>query len=245
MRKVNRVGERAIMNNGMECEIIRYNNKRDIDVKFKDGYISYNKEYGNFKKGNIKNPYVERVFGVGVYDKIYEDKKIYTRWIGILKRCYSEKELKKCPTYKDVFICKEWKIYSNFEKWYNENYYEIEGEAMELDKDILIKGNKIYSPDTCIFVPHRINSLFTKSNKARGNFPIGVTFHKAQNKYCSKINILGKRVSLGYSQTPEEAFYIYKKAKEDYIKQIADEYKDKIPKKLYEAMYRYEVEIAD
>lgn len=245
MRKIDRTGEVVKMNNGMKCEIIRYGTKRDIDVRFEDGYVSYNKDYGNFKKGIIKNPYVTKVCGIGVYDKENAEKEIYKRWIGMLKRCYSEKELYRCPTYTDCSVCEEWHLYSSFEKWYKDNYYEIEGEIMELDKDILLKGNKVYSPNMCVFIPHRINSLFTKSKKSRGNYPIGVNFHKKVNKYNSKLNILGSRIHLGYFDTPEEAFNAYKKAKEQYIKQVADEYKDKIPKKLYDAMYRYEVEITD
>lgn len=245
MRKIDRTGEIATMKNGMKCEIIRYGTKRDIDVRFEDGYIIHNREYCNFKKGSIKNPYVTKVFGVGIYDKNNAEKKIYRRWLGMLGRCYSENELQRRPTYTDCSVCEEWHIYSSFEKWYKDNYYEIEGEVMEIDKDIVFKGNQTYSPDTCTFIPHRINSIFTKSNKARGRYPIGVTFDKRQNKYTSKLNILDNRVHLGVFNTPEEAFQSYKQAKEQYIKQVADEYKDRIPKKLYDAMYRYEVEITD
>lgn len=113
MRRIDRVGEVGEMKNGMKCTIIRYGTKRDIDVQFEDSYISYNKEYGNFKKGTIKNPYATKVCGVGICDKD-TDKEVYKRWIGMLKRCYSEKELIKCPTYIDCSVCEEWHLYSNF-----------------------------------------------------------------------------------------------------------------------------------
>ena len=122
---------------------------------------------------------------------------------------------------------------------------------MHLDKDILIKNNKIYSPDTCIFVPQRINELFIKTNKLRGNLPIGVSYLKNINKFQANCKTFTKRGSASYSnylgcfKTPLEAFNVYKQFKEKYIKQVADEYKNKIPQKLYEAMYRYEVEITD
>ena len=82
---------------------------------------------------------------------------------------------------------------------------------MELDKDILFKGNKIYSPSTCIYVPHRINSLFTKSDSARGDYPIGVTYHKRDCVYESKLSYLNKygkkdRIYLGRFNNPLEAF---------------------------------------
>ena len=120
---------------------------------------------------------------------------------------------------------------------------------MALDKDILVKGNKTYSPNTCVFVPQNINTLFIKSNKIRGKYPIGVTFNKDKNKYQAQCNTLinGKNMkkTLRLYNTIEEAFNAYKQFKEANIKQIADYYKENIPDKLYEAMYNYKVEITD
>ena len=120
---------------------------------------------------------------------------------------------------------------------------------MALDKDVLVKGNKTYSPNTCVFVPQNINVLFTKCNKARGKYPIGVSFYKDRNKYQAHCKIFSngksKQKNLGYYNNIDDAFYAYKQFKEDYIKQVADEYKDNIPNKLYEAMYNYKVEITD
>ena len=120
---------------------------------------------------------------------------------------------------------------------------------MCLDKDILIKGNKIYSPNTCIFVPKRINTLFIKCDKARGNLPIGVSKreeNKYKNSYRAKCrNIYGKRITSKTYKNPIECFYEYKKIKEQTIKDAADLYKDKIPNKLYDAMYNWKVEVND
>ena len=121
---------------------------------------------------------------------------------------------------------------------------------MHLDKDILIKGNKIYSPNTCIFVPERINKLFTKRQNDRGKYPIGTCWHKPSNKFIAQCSVLDKEnnrkeIHLGYYDTSEEAFLVYKQFKEKYMRQIADEYKDLIPQKLYEIMYRYKVEMND
>lgn len=151
------------------------------------------------------------------------------------------------PTYKGCTVCDEWHNFQVFAKWYDENYYLLDDQRTELDKDILIKGNKTYSPETCVFVPQRINGLFTKREKDRGNLPIGVSLHKKYNKYYSRYNNgLGKTIHLVSYNTPEEVFYLgYKPHKEQLIKEIADEYKGKIPQKLYEAMYKYEVEITD
>ena len=116
---------------------------------------------------------------------------------------------------------------------------------MDLDKDILYKGNKVYSPSTCIFVPHDINSLLIKCNSTRGKYPIGVTYVKRQNVFkaqCRKRNV---NIFLGHFNNSTDAFECYKIFKENLIKEIADEYKPYIPRKLYDAMYKYEVEITD
>lgn len=122
---------------------------------------------------------------------------------------------------------------------------------MDLDKDILNKGNKIYSPENCIFVPERINTLFTKRDKLRGEYAIGVSYYKYNRKFLVRCNIYNfeenksKGIHLGYYDTPQQAFEVYKQFKEQHIKEVAEYYKGKIPKKLYDAMYRYEVDIND
>lgn len=166
----------------------------------------------------------------------------------MIERCFSEKRKEKNPTYRDVTCSNEWKYYKNSKNWYEENYYEVEGKTMHLDKDILHKGNKIYNSENCIFVPQRINALFVKMDSLRGEYPVGVNYFKRGNKnYRAQCNYKDKgNVMLGLFNNPKEAFYKgYKPFKEKYIKEIADEYKDRIPQKLYEAMYRYEVEITD
>ena len=251
-----RTGEIRYNNFGSKMEIIKYNMNNDIDVYFEEyDWIYYHASYGNFKKGSIECPYEKRFnkkgyYGEGKYkiknNEGYTDYGV--RWNSILKRCYSESYHNRFPTYIDDSICEEWYNFQNFAKWYEENYYEIKGEKMCLDKDILVKGNKIYSPQTCIFVPQRINILFTKRQNNRGDLPIGVTYHKRIKKFQSQCsNGKNNRICLGYYNTPEEAFQVYKSYKENLIKQVADEYyfKGLIPKKLYDAMYRYEIEITD
>ena len=133
--------------------------------------------------------------------------------------------------------------------WFNENYYKIAGEKMELDKDILYKGNKIYSRDTCIFVPQRINTLFVKNDNARGKGPIGVDQLPSGNYIARCSNGFGKYIHLGTYNTKEEAFHVYKNYKEKVIKEVIDSYEGKIPEpfysKLRKTMYNYKVEIDD
>ena len=257
--KVNRVGEINYNTFGSKMIIIKYRKYSDIDIYFPEyDWTFKNSAYKEFKKGNIACPYEKRVYGVGYLGegkyKAYENgkkTKCYRTWYDMLRRCYDEKNLKRNPTYIDSEVCDKWLNFQNFAKWFYENYYEIEGQKMCLDKDILYKGNKIYSPDTCVFVPHNINVLFTKRDKVRGDYPIGVHYHKASGKFQAKCNVYDykenkqKLKHLGLYNSPQKAFESYKEFKEKHIKKVADYYKDLIPEKLYRAMYEYEVNIND
>ena len=253
MKKIDRIGEVNFNTYGLAMKIIEYNNCRNIVVQFENGYKKTT-TYQVFEQGQITNPYFKSIFnqgylGVGIFktdNKEGRKSKEYHAWTHMSERCYNEKFQEKQPTYKECSVCEEWLNFQNFAKWYNENYYEVEGQVMSLDKDILLKGNKIYSPETCMLVPKNINELFTKRQNHRGNYSIGVGWHKRDNVfYASCSNGNGKNKSLGYYNTILEAFQAYQKYKENLTKQIADKYKDKIPQKLYEALYNYKVEITD
>ena len=250
-----RVGETRINNQGEVMFIVEYVDARNITVQFKATGELVKTDYGTFVKGNVKSHFTPSVYGVGItgleptVDENGERLDSYICWCDMLKRCYSNKFQEKHPTYIGCRVCDKWLHYPNFKKWYDENYYEINNKTSQLDKDILIKGNKVYSPDTCVFVPNFINKLFIKRQNDRGDFPIGVYYHKTSKKYIANLRVFKNGKStvkyLGSFDTANEAFEVYKQAKEAYIKKIADEYKDKIPTKLYEAMYSYRVEIND
>lgn len=169
----------------------------------------------------------------------------YRMWHNLINRALNAKVKKKIPTYKDVSVCKEWLTYSNFKTWFDnpENGY-IDG--YELDKDILVKGNKIYSPQTCCFVPHEINTLLINRKRFRGKYPIGVSKSNS-GKYKATVNVRNTRIVIGTFNTTEEAFNAYKRAKETIIKSIAKEYYDNrlIKKNVYDALNAYNIEIND
>ena len=256
--KIDRIGERNYNTFGSEMIITEYRKYSDIDVYFPEyNWTFKGVQYGHFKEGNVKCPYEKRVCGVGYLGegkyKVSENGKltgVYSTWNNMLQRCYSEKLHEKESTYINCEVDKDWLNFQKYGKWFSDNYYEIDNETMCLDKDILVKHNKIYSPETCIFVPQTINLLFTKRQNARGKSVIGTTPRK-NGKYearCSLINPEtgeSKYEHLGYYETQEEAFKVYKYYKEKNIKEVADCYKDKIPDKLYNALYSYEVEIDD
>lgn len=165
-------------------------------------------------------------------------------WNDMYTRCYNEKLHKRFPEYIGCTICDYWlEDKERFYKWVEENYYMIGNEQMDLDKDILCKGNKVYSPETCVFVPHTINTLLLNCRRKRGKYPVGVSFDKG--KYRAALNVDGKTVKLGVYNTPKEAFMEYKKHKEALIVVVADRYKGKIPDRVYEAMIHWKIEIDD
>lgn len=250
--KLDRTGEVSCNKFGSKMIITRYGNYNDIDVYFPEyDWSCTHRTYSNFKKGSIKCKYERRYYGHGyIGDGIApldaKNKTPFKIWLNLLKRCYDYKLYEKQPTYVNCTMCDEWHNYNTFYKWYEENYYEIPGERMCLDKDILIKGNKVYSSESCVFTPQSINNLFLKREAGRGEYPIGVSYNKTNGKFrVSCNNEYKESVDLGSFNNPIDAFNEYKRFKELTIKKKADLYKDIIPKKLYDALYKYEVEITD
>ena len=183
------------------------------------------------------------VYGVGISDLPHiHGTDAYNRWHGMLKRCYYSKEhTQRRQSYSDCIVCPEWLRFSVFKEWFDKNY--IQGYA--LDKDIISKGNRVYSPDTCCFVPQEINGLIIQNKSRRNSCPIGVFPIKYSNrtKYRASMN----DVYIGTYDTPEEAFQAYKSAKEQKVKELATQYfqEGKITQRVYHALMEYQVEITD
>ena len=155
----------------------------------------------------------------------------------MLKRCYRTKYKDMYPAYyKIATVCDEWHCYQTFAEWYENNKYNVE-ERLHLDKDILIPGNKIYSPETCILVPQRINLLFMNKSNSQG-LPNGIRKMKS-----GSYSVHYSHLKVGNYKTFEEAVNAYCIAKENAIKDIADEYTNIIPTKLYEALMNYKVDV--
>lgn len=255
-KKEERLGLEKLNNQGCLMKIIEYKDVMNITVEFQDEF-KYKTlcQWESFKNGKVKNPYFPSVYNVGIVGTKYETVKNsmsikeYDAWNSMLQRCYDNKYKERQPTYEYIYCCNEWFYFPNFYEWLHsqENFDKwLNGKRWALDKDILIKGNKIYSPDTCCLVPSYVNSLFVKTNKSRGNLPIGVS--RMRNKYRAMVSTNSGRVYLPIRKNPEDCFYLdYKPFKENYIKQIAQEEFDKgnITKKCYDAMINYQVEITD
>ena len=171
-------------------------------------------------------------------------------WHSMLQRCFDLTYKEKRPAYKPVTCCDEWLLFENYYEWLHsqENFEQwYNGKRWAVDKDILNKGNKIYSSENCCLIPQNVNCLFLKRESERGKYPIGVQY--TESGYLAKCRnpFLDKAVELGYYSTPEKAFEVYKKYKESIIKQVAEvEYSNgNITKECYKAMMNYKVEITD
>ena len=137
----------------------------------------------------------------------------------------------------------EFSDFQDFSEWcqtqvgYNSDFH--------LDKDLLIKGNKVYSKDTCVFLPQEINKLLTKRQRFRGSLPIGLTWEKNHTSIRLGFTRGNERVHCGSYQSVEVAFAVHKKMKEDWIKQQAEKWKSQIDPRTYNALMNYQVEITD
>ena len=170
--------------------------------------------------------------------------KIYTQWYSMITRCYSEAFHQRQPTYIDCYVSDDFKDYSKWREWYDN--YQYKQDDWHLDKDLLVKGNKVYSESTCVFIPQEINQALTKRAASRGKYIIGVCWCNTKKAFVAQVNKnKGRSEYLGSFNTEVEAFNAYKEAKEEYIKELADKYKDMLDPRAYEALYDYTVDIDD
>lgn len=239
----NRIGEIWFTNMGEEFEIIECEGCYDCTIKFKNGIIQRRIRYGNIKRAQVKNLFAPTIYGVGYigqgkYKKVMNGTTfVYDRWMNMLRRCYAKTDI----TYRTCSVDKRWHNFQNFAEWH-ENKWKSHMIEWELDKDLKIKGNKIYSPETCLFIPIIINSLFKKRIRKSG-LPTGVT--RSGKKFESSVTWEGSREYRERFDTVQDAFNHYKFHKELIIKQAAKEWKDRIEPEAYQAMYNWIVEITD
>ncbi len=250
------VGDSRLNSQGLKMTIIKYYGHGLIDVKFDDGYIREKAHMSEFKNRTIRNRMIPAIYGVGILGdsttKINgKFTKEYASWTHILQRCYDEKKQEEFPHYKGCYMCDKWLYFPTFSEWcHKQDNWKLvvnNPKNFHIDKDILVKGNKVYSPQTCSFVPALVNTLFTKGNAIRGEYPLGVSV--SDGKFRARYNdpLQKKTINKYGFNTPEEAFAYYKQHKEGVIKRVAEEEyaKGTITKDCYEAMINYEIEITD
>lgn len=243
------VGEVYENNVGLKFVVIEYNGCNDVKVKFVDSSYTTFSTTSNIRSGSVKDKMSPSVYGVGVVgvDPISTNQKPhqeYVFWNSMLQRCYDLSYKLKRPTYIGCTSSNNFKYYPYFKDWCNKQV-GFGNKGWCLDKDILVKGNKLYSEDTCCFVPREINSLFALSGNSRGLNPIGVQFNLEEGNYSARVSRDGKHCNIGTYETKEDAFLCYKEAKELHIKSVAKRWFGKIDQNVFNALMTYEVDILD
>lgn len=241
IKRKDRLGEIISYKDGQTVQIISLHGKYNFTVRFNDGTIIENVQYNTLLCQRIKNRNKKTIFGVGYlgygeYDTS-KNRNAYSVWFKMLKRCYNPSE--KEASYKDCFVCDEWHNFQNYAKWFYENYVK----DFDVDKDLMFKGNKEYSPNKCCFVPRQINNLLVSKKAHRGKYPLGCCMDG--NKLKVVVNIKGKCVNLGRFTDVEMGFEAYKKAKEYNIKQMANKYKHLLNEKCYNTLMSWTISIDD
>ena len=234
-----------------DFKVLKYNNNRNVEVQFlKTGFETV-AQLGHIRNGKVKDPYSPSVFGVGVLGTKYQAKingviiKEYDLWNGMLRRCYSDALKKKYQTYIDCEVSDKFKSYEYFYEWCHKQI-GFGNQGWHLDKDLLTKGNKVYSENTCVFIPAEINTLLIKCTASRGEHLIGVHWCNTKKVFVAQVNKgKGMQEKLGYFNTEIEAFNAYKVAKESFVKEQANKWKGKIDDRAYEALMNYQVNIDD
>ena len=237
--------------NSGDFKIVKYNGATDVEIQFlKTGYET-TVHLGSIRNGYVKDLYLPSVCGIGILGTKYQPRvdgvlaKEYEIWHNMLKRCYSDTYRKKHPTYEGCEVSENFKFYEYFYEWCHKQI-GFDNEGWQLDKDLLVKSNKVYSENTCVFLPHEINSLLTKRTTSRGEHLIGVYWSKTNKAFRARVNKnKGKQEHLGSFKTEIEAFNAYKQAKEAFVKEQANEWKSQIDPRAYEALMNYTVEITD
>lgn len=186
------------------------------------------------------------IYGVGTNTKGKHKSSVngkgtlaYQTWRNMLMRAYSKKYQDNFPTYIGCSVYSEWHEFQDFAEWYCNHDYS--GYGYNLDKDILLPGNKIYSPDRVCFVPTQINSLLLSNPKIRGKYKQGVCFDKARGKFMASMKVDGRLKNLGRFDSELEAYQVYKTAKEAYVKEKALEWQDRIANNVFEALMNWKL----
>jgi len=244
------VGKVFPSNNYGNFEILEYNAVNDVKIRFLETCFTDTVFVDQVRTRRVRDYMKPLILGKGIVgaklSKEDRKHKAYKNWVRILKRCYDENQRHKHPTYLGCTVSELFLTYTNFRDWYvkQKNW---DNPDFVLDKDLLSpKDNKVYSEETCVFLPKEVNSLLTTTKARRGNLPIGVCKPKKDGqKFRVRICKDGKDIELGTFNNIEEAFLVYKAAREDYLKEKANQWRDQLDIRAYDALINYQVEITD
>ena len=245
------VGKILKSKNSGDFKVLKYNDARDVEIQFVNTGFEKSVQLVQVKSGNVKDPYLPSVYGVGIVGTKYPISeggvltKEYKPWQSMLRRCYSDAYQKQRPTYEGCEVGDNFKSYEYFYEWCH-SQIGFGNKDWHLDKDLLIKGNKVYSENTSVFIPREINQVLVKRTASRGEHLIGVCWHNTNKAFMAQVGKSnGGSEYLGLFKTEIEAFNAYKQAKEAFVKEQAEKWKGKIDERAYEALMNYEVNIDD
>lgn len=225
----NRVGEIYATNNCGNIVLIEHQGLQVYKVQFEDGTIVSNVTFGRIQEKTVKNPNAKNIYNVaciGSGIKPKDNKRAYSHWINMIQRVYSSGYRERYPTYIGTSVCDEWLTFKNFVQWFNINYIT----NWVLDKDIKVVGNKVYSPDTCMFVPQEINTLFRKCSNSNTGLQ-GVTKSNNNRYFAKPCNIY-----LGVYDSEKEALKVTIDYKNKKLYGFIEQYKTLLPLKTIEIL---------
>lgn len=237
-------------NNFGEFEIIEYNNAYNVKIRFFNTGYECTVRTSQIQTGQVRDPYAPTVYGVGITGSKYptsvkgKDLKEYKLWNGMLERSYSPRYHGINPSYEECSVSENFKSYEYFYEWCQEQK-GFGNDGWQLDKDLLVKGNKVYSEDTCVFLPNEINTALTHRKNVDNSLPVGVVPVTKSKSYQASIKIDGKKYYLGVYSTPQRAFQAYKERKEMSLIKLAMKWGEHLDPRAEKALYNYRVEIDD
>ena len=225
--------------------VLKYESNKNMTVKFLDTGFVTRTTLTQIQNGTVADKLVPTLRGVGILGGRFDIKengvnnREYKIWSSMMTRCYDKTYQRRFPTYRECEVSDYFKCYDNFHIWCNEQK-GFKEEFWQLDKDLLVTGNKLYSETTCVFLPSVINMAIVKPAKVK-ELPVGVTLSSDKKKFVARIRRCGNSEVLGRFTDLESAKEVYKHAKISYITELANKYKGLIDDRAYEALINYKV----
>lgn len=215
--------------NSGDIEVLSYTGSKSVYVRFINTGFETITSADQVRRGLVKDKLNKGTYGIGFngvgeFNQCLNGKptKASKAWTSMLQRCYCKKLHRRCPTYSDCSVCEEWHNFQNFAKWFYENYPD-DGRRYDLDKDVKVIGNKIYSPQSCMFVSQVVNNFTLVRNVRSGKYMVGVSFHKRSGKLRAscKNSLTGKSEHVGSFDCEMEAHLAWRKRKSEIAHELA------------------------
>lgn len=247
------VGEEFTTNQGYTVSVLPYETTKEIQVIFKETQNIVTTTLAGLRNGHVRNPFHRGIFGIGFntgdhyhtkpFRGSVKPTKEYRCWVDMLRRCYDPK-FNGFRVYggAGVTVDSQWHNFQEFAEWcqWQRGFHNT---GWSLDKDWLSRDSKIYSPETCCFVPKQINNLVTTVCKDQ----VAIGVHKTKGQYSYfKLHIGGHGIQEKFVKTVaslEEGKILYGKLKKDIVYKIAIKYKEEIEPRLFEAMLLWEAKL--